>query len=143
MSHQQRISHRVFVSTVVWEINTRSDTPTLQVTEPLMKLLPDVIRKCNNYAATAPDHIPSLLISGAVPPRWRALSSTKSASRLLAAFFLQTLRQTLMQTLARFSALLVLSPSAHFFFGQKEIVCDLVGNASWWQLLSPFLPVCL
>lgn len=85
-SHQQHISHWGFVSTVVWEINTWSDTRTLQTAEPLMKLLPDVIGKCNYYAVTAPDHIAPLLIPGAVSLRWRALSSTEPASRLLAAF---------------------------------------------------------
>lgn len=72
-----------FVSEVIWEIDSWSDTPTLQVAETLMKLLPDLIRKCNNCAVTAPDHILPVLCSHAVPLRLRALSSTKPAGRLL------------------------------------------------------------
>lgn len=41
---------------------------------------------CNNPAVTAPDHIVPLLISCAVPLRWRTLSVAKSASRPPAAF---------------------------------------------------------
>ena len=126
-SHQPCDSHRAFVSMLIWERQIWAGTSVLQVAEPLMKLLPAVMRKASELfpfiqAATIPQsqlQITLCLFWSLVLCRTLACTMENSvyrkACQQASSCFL--VLQTLTQTLARFSALGVLGLLAQFSFG--------------------------